>query len=177
MWSHEQSLLCETRCASGHRFKPPTFQPSYGFIPGSLQRYKEPHVNVSIYAVDIVLWCVWPACRTTVRARLQEALNAVSARLTNLGLAVSPLKTTCMVSRPRGRLLPTQGTIYLNGEHVKRVRTHKYLGTVIDNRANWRPAITNVLTTSRKLFPLLCLHKIGKYERFKYVIDIINLRK
>lgn len=59
---------------------PLLFKLAMGAIPGSLQRGKEPHVNLLIYGDDIMLCCIRPTpFTTTVPARMQKALNAVSA--------------------------------------------------------------------------------------------------
>lgn len=57
-------------------------------FPGCLQQVNEAYLNLWIYADDIVIWCIQPAFQTaTLRARQEEALNAVSARFADLGLA------------------------------------------------------------------------------------------
>lgn len=75
----------------GSVLSPPLFNLAMAAFSRSVSLDKEPHVYLSINADDIVLRPIKPASRTTtVRARLQEVLNAVSAQLNDLGLTLSP---------------------------------------------------------------------------------------
>lgn len=115
---------------------------------------------MTIYADDIAIWCVGASCHATpICVSLQRAVSAVSSRLTNLGLSVSPAKTASLLFRWRGRLRLTSLPPFLNGRMIQCVRCRCYLGLLVDDLVSWYPAVKETLAAGR--FISSVLYKLG----------------
>lgn len=125
-------------------------------IPEAISNIPGLPVRIAIYADDVALRCVGKSTQAqAIRARLQESLSAVSCRLKKLGLSISRPKSSFLLRRRRGRLPSSCFPVYLDGERVRRVKRHRYLDVIIDDRVSWRTAVTDVLAAGRRVLSFL----------------------
>lgn len=125
-------------------------------LPCSLSQQQPFPVHISIYADDVAMWCVGPTRRAKkVCNRLQGALNAISHSIETLGLTLSPEKTAALLYRPKGRAPKKALRLTLTGIPVKRVKTYRYLGLLVDDRVTWRPEVKKVLSKCRSLLGVI----------------------
>ena len=73
-------------------------------------------------------------------------------------LNVSKTKEMCIDFRKNKRC---PKPVYIKGEAVERVETHKYLGVVFDSKLNWKEIIDSVLKkVNTKMY---CLRKLRSF--------------
>lgn len=90
-------------------------------------------VRLSMYADDI---CVWASAvtRLQLRGRIQKAATETLRYLRNRGLEISSEKCALVAftRKPMDKY-----TISINGQTVPYVRSHKFLGVIIDRNLSW----------------------------------------
>lgn len=163
-------------------------------LPPILPQFEAIPVNCAIYADDVALWCTGPTeISTTVQAKLQQALNVATSFFHHAGLTLSAAKTTVLTYRPRGRLKGKYSTLQIYGNRIRREPQVRYLGVIIDDRVNWRPAVQTVLEGARKLLGALCriagqnwgssqqtmmtLYRGLIVNRIMYALPLLNLQQ
>lgn len=109
-------------------------------------------VELSMYADDI---CVWASgvTRPQVRARLQKAATLISMYLNEQGLKISPAKCA-LIAFSRKPMKPY--AISIDGQVIPYVRTHRFLGVIIDRDLCWG---THVAYLKRRLTDIAHLFK------------------
>lgn len=129
-------------------------------LPSALPKGDTIAVNCAIYADDVALWCTGPTrISTTIQAKLQQSLNTTAAFLYHAGLTLSVTKTSALSYRPRARLKGKFSSLRVDGKRIRRSTEVRYLGAIIDDRGNWRPAVKHTLNEARKL--LGAIRRIG----------------
>lgn len=140
----------------GSVLSPLLFNIAMAALPGALPTGRDLPVRIAIYADDVALWCVGRSSQArTIRRCLQESLSAVSSCLKDLGLSVSASKTSSLLYRRRGRLSPSSLPLFLDDQRLSRVRKHRYLGLLIDDRITWRASVGEVVTSGRRVLSVL----------------------
>lgn len=113
-------------------------------------------VRFAIYADDIAIWCVGRTSRgSAARASLQRAIKWTVRDVNTMDLEVSPSKTASICYSPRSRLPTSTNKLFLSGQPIHRVRIHSYLGLLVNDRMNWRPATSSVLAFCQRFLRVL----------------------
>lgn len=97
-------------------------------------------VRLSMYADDI---CIWTSAvtRLQLRARIQRAATQTVIYLRNRGLEISSEKCALV---PFTRKPMANYSVMINGQIIRRVRSYKFLGVIIDRDLSWSPHISYV---------------------------------
>lgn len=92
-----------------------------------------------------------------MRTALQHGIDRTVLRENKMSLAVSRLKTTLICYSPPRHLPPSQNSVFLNGQPIRRVRshTHSHLELVVVERVNWRSASKSTLASCQRLLYVL----------------------
>lgn len=109
-------------------------------------------VHISIYADDI---CIWTSgvSRPQIRARLQKAATLTCLFLRKRGLEISPEK--CALVAFTRKTMSHYG-ISLNGHSISYVKSHRFLGVIIDRDLSWT---TQISSLKKRLIAVVHLFK------------------
>lgn len=98
------------------------------------------HKELTLYVDDGAIYATSATIRSATKAA-KEGLQQVISWLTDVGLAIDPVKMEFMIFKPRHSTARLHGTdvthITINGHSIKPVTTLRYLGVHIHHRLNW----------------------------------------
>lgn len=100
------------------------------------------------YADDLVILAQGKH-NSTVRERMQSALNVTTKWIRKEGLSANPSKTTIMAFTRR-RKLEGIGPLKLLGENIQLSGEVKYLGVILDSKLTWNPQLQRVKNRAEK---------------------------
>lgn len=122
-------------------------------VDGLLNKLSREGFHVNGYADDIVIM-VKGKFTSTIRERMQMALNTVARWTASEGLNISPTKAT-IVSFTRRKKLDGIGPIYLHGEELTFKGEVKYLGVILDSKLTWNQHLEKVINKSVTTFAMV----------------------
>lgn len=95
-------------------------------------------------------------CRQVRHACTPTGISvSVCCELKELEVSILLSKTSSLLYRRRRRLLSSCLSLFLGGERVCPVERHRCLGSIIDDRVSWHPAVADVLTAGRRALSIL----------------------
>jgi hypothetical protein len=107
----------------------------------------------ALYADDMSIIVSSPP--GTAPARIQKALDVLSARSVKLGIDFDAKKTRLMVISPRFRRKRIATSFKFKGELLQQCTEYKYLGVVIDSRLTFRSFIKDKVKKTRERINLI----------------------
>lgn len=99
-----------------------------------------PNIRCSVYADDISIWTSGPSF-LDVQQTLQEGLDYVDRFLRKRGMALSLAKTAIL---PFTLKRPGDFQIILQNQPIQMVKTHRFLGVILDRRLTWSPHVQSL---------------------------------
>ena len=104
-----------------------------------ISHYFWPLVSCDIFADDTTLHSS-AADVSNVQHSLQCSLNDVSKWCSLNQMILHPQKTKCMIitSRQKHQLHPLNLNLSINNNPIEQVKSHKVLGTIIDDQLSWK---------------------------------------
>ena len=116
---------------------------------GLLLKLKEKSFSTLGYADDLVI-LVQGKFNTTVRERMQTALDIVKNWTEREGLKISPLKSA-IVPFTKRRKIEDLGPLFLHGKEIPMLGEIKYLGVILDSKLSWNQHLDKVTKRSESI--------------------------
>ena len=105
-------------------------------------------IKYSLFADDAAMWIVGPDMSTIIPV-LQVALRGVEEWCHRWGLQISNQKTKAMIFTKK-KVHNAASLLRLNNEDIEFVKTHRFLGMVLDRQLTWAPHISQLKETCQK---------------------------